>query len=196
MLRQADFTGRLNLADYLNRTGRTGEAAEVGTHRGEFAAAFLAWWQGKRLYCVDPWRPMPGYEDQARLLPGGGADRDADYAACRERLARFGGRAVLLRYASAEAAPMFAPESLDCVYLDGDHRPEQVAADLGAWWPVVRPGGVLAGHDFLSRAPYLAFEGVQPAVLDFAGRHGLDVLVVPEADPEFQPWSFLLEKPT
>jgi hypothetical protein len=39
--------------------------------------------------------------------------------------------------------------SLDFVYIDGNHRFEQVVADLAAWAPKVRPGGIVAGHDYL-----------------------------------------------
>jgi predicted O-methyltransferase YrrM len=190
MLRQADFVDRANLAGWLNRTGRTGEAVEVGTHRGVFAAAFLDAWEGQRLYCVDPWSVPPGYEGQVETLADSDGDRDRDFAGCREALARFGDRAVFIRETSAAAAPMFAPESLDLVYIDGDHREAAVAADLRAWWPRVRPGGVLAGHDFLCHGTDT--NGVQAAVLDFAAANGLDVWLVVEM--LCLPWSFLLEK--
>jgi predicted O-methyltransferase YrrM len=50
---------------------------------------------------------------------------------------------------SAEAATMFENGSLDFVYLDADHSFESAWQDLSVWYPKVRIGGILAGHDFL-----------------------------------------------
>jgi hypothetical protein len=36
----------------------------------------------------------------------------------------------------------------DLVFIDGDHSEQACGADIDAWQPLVRPGGVLAGHDF------------------------------------------------
>ena len=36
--------------------------------------------------------------------------------------------------------------SLDLVYVDGDHSYQGAASDIAAWWPNIRPGGVMAGH--------------------------------------------------
>lgn len=193
IIRQADFVDRNNFADFLNRRGLTGAAAEVGVHRGEWSRIFLDNWRGTVLHLIDPWTIPKGYESQAKLLPGFGEDRSVDLQMCREHLAPHGGRVAFVRTTSLEAAATFARESLDFVYVDGDHRYDRVTADLKAWWPKVRPGGILAGHDVLSSEPYSAYEEVQPAVLNFANDSGLDVYLVIEL--VFQPWSFLIEKP-
>lgn len=52
-----------------------------------------------------------------------------------------------VRMASVEAAATYADASLDAVFLDGAHDTDSVIADCQAWWPKVKPGGVLAGHD-------------------------------------------------
>lgn len=38
--------------------------------------------------------------------------------------------------------------SADFVFLDGDHSAETVAAEIAAYQPLIRPGGILAGHDY------------------------------------------------
>ncbi len=35
----------------------------------------------------------------------------------------------------------------DMVFIDGSHTHEDVAHDLDFWWPRLRPGGLLSGHD-------------------------------------------------
>jgi hypothetical protein len=52
-----------------------------------------------------------------------------------------------LRMTSVEAAATYPDGSLDVVFLDADHGTDAVIADCQAWWPKLRPGGILAGHD-------------------------------------------------
>jgi predicted O-methyltransferase YrrM len=69
------------------------------------------------------------------------------YEACRRLMASYSA-ARILRMKSVEAAEQFEPETLDLVFIDADHSEEAVTADIEAWWPLVRPGGYLTGHDY------------------------------------------------
>ena len=77
---------------------------------------------------------------------------------------------------SVTAAKWIGQGVLDLVFIDGDHSFEAVRDDLDAWWPTLRPGGTLAGHDYAIYSP-----GVVRAVLKFAAKQqamlflGLDV---------------------
>jgi hypothetical protein len=202
-IRQADFVDRNNFADFLNRRGLTGSAAEVGVHRGAFSEIFLDNWRGREMFLVDPWSIPEGYEEQAKLLSHYDGDRNKDLAHCLRLLKKHSDRTRYVRRRSLEASLQLTAERLklgldpdnflDFVYIDGDHRREEVEKDLSHWWQKVKPGGILAGHDVLSSEPYNAYEEVQPAVLGFAARQGLDVYLVIEI--QFQPWSFFIEKP-
>jgi hypothetical protein len=66
---------------------------------------------------------------------------------------------------STRAARLFPDESVAFGFIDGDHSYSSVTADLGAWWPKIRPGGLLAGHDYRQSLPWLL--GLTPAVHDF-----------------------------
>ncbi|CAE7710871.1 rlmJ [Symbiodinium sp. CCMP2456] len=59
------------------------------------------------------------------------------------------GRAEILNFDSAYAASQIADGELDFVYLDARHDFAGVVADIHAWWPKVRTGGIFAGHDFV-----------------------------------------------
>ena len=52
--------------------------------------------------------------------------------------------------------------SLDLVYIDADHEYESIKEDLLAWYPKVKPGGVLAGHD-------IEWPSVKQALTDVLG---------------------------
>ena len=49
---------------------------------------------------------------------------------------------------TSKAAALFENESLDWIYLDGDHRYDGVMKDLNAWWPKIKKGGFLSGDDY------------------------------------------------
>jgi len=54
----------------------------------------------------------------------------------------------VIRSDSVEAASLYEDNSLDFVLLDGGHSYEQVKADIIAWLPKVKIGGILAGDDY------------------------------------------------
>jgi len=65
------------------------------------------------------------------------------------------------KVASPAAAALFEDQSLDFVMIDGSHQYADVVADIAAWKPKIRKGGVLAGDDYnwsgVSRAVCEAF---------------------------------------
>lgn len=69
-----------------------------------------------------------------------------------------------VRMPSVEAAATYADGCLDAVFIDASHDYESVRADILAWRPKVRAGGILAGHDYGAGWP-----GVQQAVDELLG---------------------------
>ena len=70
---------------------------------------------------------------------------------------------------STRAARRFAPGSIDFAFIDAGHDYQSVLSDLAAWWPRVKPGGVLAGQDYADPG----WPEVMRAVHDFFGRTDL-----------------------
>ena len=170
MLCQVVLT-RADFATLCNLHGLLGTAVEVGVHRGEFAAGFLELWRGLRYIGVDPWRVLPAYSERLDHSESTSQDaREADYAAARRAIAPYAGRAELLRATSEEAAGAL-PDALHFVYIDAAHDLASVRHDIALWWPKVRPGGILAGHDYAN--PWAP--AVTVAVDEFAQAAGLTV---------------------
>jgi len=57
-------------------------------------------------------------------------------------------RTIFLNGTSWEMADLVSDKTLDIVYLDADHRYSSVYKDIIAWAPKIKPGGILAGHDY------------------------------------------------
>ena len=117
---------------------------EVGVYRGDHAANILKNLRLEMLHLVDPWLP---YVNEDTGLTDAESLHNDNYQTV---LSRFRGnpRVTVHRKTSIEAAQSFPEASLDFVYLDGDHSYEAVSEDLRAWWPKVKPFGVLGGDDF------------------------------------------------
>jgi hypothetical protein len=49
---------------------------------------------------------------------------------------------------SVDTAKMYIDQSLDFVYIDASHYYEEVMKDINAWFPKIKEGGVIAGHDY------------------------------------------------
>jgi hypothetical protein len=53
-----------------------------------------------------------------------------------------------IRLPSLEAVKLYEDNSLDFVFIDASHQYEDVKNDINAWYPKVKAGGILAGHDY------------------------------------------------
>lgn len=75
---------------------------------------------------------------------------------------------------SIKASKKFKNNSLDLVFIDGDHSYEACLRDIDAWYPKIKKGGILAGHNF-----ELRWFGVIKAVDErFSGIYKLNLATV------------------
>ena len=129
MKRRNDFT------EIINQRGYT-VAVEVGVGWGGFSELLLSSCSGITLYSVDPWSPQ------------GAEYRPESKEYTEARLSKYGERSKIMVMTSLSAAALIPDNSVDFVYIDGDHGGEAVSADCASWWPKIRSGGIMAGHDY------------------------------------------------
>lgn len=138
----------------LDMLPRASIGAEIGVHQGDFSEAILEVVAPSRLHLIDPWKhePSPLYQ---RALYGGRAEHGQDQMDERHAgvLARFddeirAGQVVVHRGQSADALAALPDDSLDWVYIDGNHLYEFVALDLELSLRKTRPGGLITGDDY------------------------------------------------
>src|SRR5690606_321584 len=126
--------------------------AEVGVWRGECSDYLLGMLPNLTLYMVDRWRPAdPGdpYHESGDSKAVTTQDEHDEARREAEAVARtHDPRGLILALDSIAASRIIDEGSLDFVFLDGDHTRAGVEADIAAWLPKVKSGGVLAGHDY------------------------------------------------
>jgi len=147
--------------------------AEVGCAECLFSLD-IAEWGVSKLYLVDLWESHPEFPGDA------GNDQEwhnKNYNDGKARLAGFD-NVEFLRGPSTAMAQYVKDASLDLVYIDACHSYDCVRADIEAWRPKVKPGGVMAFHDVLSME-----YGVSHAVYEFAAQIGCAVNIIPENQP-------------
>ena len=158
-----------------------GICAEIGVWKGDFSQRILDAVDPAELHLIDPWRSMQGhaYDDAwyGGRLEHGQRDADAVHRGVLGRfaLAREQGIVQVHRLPSTDAAPHFPDAYFHFVYIDGNHYEEYVRADLAAWAPKVRPGGILGGDDYGLEGWW--DDGVTRAVDEFV-RSGAAALVM------------------
>ena len=163
--------------------------AEIGVAHGEFSSLILRDADPERLHLIDPWAHQDdaGYSRDPNNVSD--AEQDERYGQVRARFSDeiASGRVVLHRSRSTDAARTFAPSCFDWVYLDAMHTHEAVLADLRAFAPLVRPDGLICGHDYANHpSARAAGFGVVEAVNRFvAERGGAFVALTDEAFPTY-----------
>lgn len=186
---------RADLGRWMQDLKFGGAGVELGVQAGAFAEILLDTWPNcSMLHLVDPWKQQSAYVDVANV-----DDRAQErlMAETGTRLARFKGRFRMVRALSYEAVEGFEDGSLDFVYVDAVHDYEGCLRDLCDWWPKLRAGGVLAGHDFLDGALPEGLFGVRSAVDRFATAVNRQVFVTqgwPEVDSREEWASFFMAK--
>jgi hypothetical protein len=130
---------------------------EIGVSRGENTLSILKELKVIKLFLVDPY--MPFSEDRIPRNHG-------DYKESTiHRLANYPQVRWILK-TSAEAAPEIN-ESLDFIYIDGNHTYEYVKNDIELYYPKVKSHGVIGGHDYTNNS-----RGVIRALDEFVKTHG------------------------
>ena len=144
---------------------------EIGVAGGEHALSLLKTLHIAKLYLIDPYEM---YESYTEGVAHYGIDQkpliETENLA-RNLLGPYSKKLVWIKNFSSEAVNEI-DELVDFVYIDGNHQEEFVIEDIENYFPLVRQGGILGGHDF-----YNGFQrehdGVVNSVTSFVSRNSL-----------------------
>jgi GT2 family glycosyltransferase len=73
---------------------------------------------------------------------------------------------------SVLASNEFQNDFFDFIFIDASHKYEDIKNDLNVWYPKVKQGGILAGHDYQAY-----WEEVQRAVNEFVSENNLSIRI-------------------
>lgn len=152
-----------NRQDFPNLFASLGASsvAEIGVAAGRFSKVLLSTPSLTKLYLIDNWKNDRGEINKPQALELAASNPDI---------------IAVIEKSSEEAATMFEPNSIDCVYLDAMHDYDSVSRDIALWWPIAKL--CLAGHDYSLWNPATKQPiGVMLAVEEFAHRELLEVCV-------------------
>ena len=147
--------------------------AEIGVGYGHNSYNILANLPVKKHYCIDPYLD---YKEHAVVNQG---VQDRNYKEVTEYLVgKFGNKVKFIREKSQEAVGLFPDDVLDVLYIDGNHWYEYIKKDIELFYPKIKTGGVIGGHDFC--ATYgndIGNAEVCRAVIDFIDNNNLNNLL-------------------
>lgn len=138
--------------------------AEVGSWHGRSTRAFADnIVPGGVVYAIDTWKGSPEIASELRGMPPDWALEQfrANLSDCPN--------VTVVQRPSQEAAVSWQDPLLDLVFIDADHSYAHCRADILAWRPLLRPGGILCGHDYAQ-----GWDGVIRAVNELVpgAKHG------------------------
>ena len=142
---------------------------EVGVKNGSHAQNILDNLIVKHLYLIDSWVP---YIEEGKII----YDPPVYYD---HVVKKFGDNPhiEIIRTSSCKAAKGIPDKHLDFVYIDGCHQYEYVYSDIAAWFPKLKVGGVLSGHDY-----GIKWGSVNEAVNDYFSSLPHEIHSSPESD--------------
>lgn len=135
---------------YLSKLEPPIIGVEIGVWKGENAKNILSIECISKLYMIDPYLAYKDYTSKERSV----------YKICNQQqydevyndiystfTKAYGNRIEFLRYMSNDAVNKI-PDNLAFVYIDGNHTKEYLQTDLKLYYPKIRKGGIISGHDY------------------------------------------------
>jgi hypothetical protein len=176
---QSDFKHRIfprpfeRLSNLRDRGGLVG--IEIGVAGGEHALSLLKNLNIKKLYLIDPYQLYEEYNEGKIHYGVDQLSLDQTEINCRNLLKDFEKNLVWIKKLSSDAISDLT-ENVDFVYIDGNHQEQYVVEDIDNYFSVLKPSGVIGGHDY-----YNGFQrehdGVVNAVTNFVERSGYQLRV-------------------
>jgi hypothetical protein len=126
---------RIDFATFLYEYGyRVG--VEIGVNRGEYGIELCK--AGLKMYGIDSYTRYDAYKGEGMYV--------SHYEEARKNLKDYD--YTIINKFSADALSDFEDNSLDFVYIDGNHTMPYVSQDIFGWERKVRRGGIISGHDY------------------------------------------------
>jgi hypothetical protein len=119
---------------------------------GQTCSRLLAARPQLHLILVDRWeppKPNDSYATSGAKIAAHPQSRHTEaYNRTMKSIAPYMDRVLILKGDSVPMAENIEDNSIDFVFIDGDHSEEGVSKDIKAYLPKIKKGGFLSGHDW------------------------------------------------
>lgn len=133
--------GRVQMADLFHELGFK-KGVEIGVRDGTYSEILCKAIPDVKLYGIDPYTRIRGYRDITRQETFDTYEFEA-----HARLDKYPNY-HFVKELSMNVLHYFDDNSLDFVYIDGNHDFLNVTQDIDCWLKKVRPGGIISGDDY------------------------------------------------
>lgn len=139
--------------------------AEIGVGKGTHASFYLSELDIDFVFLIDPYT---AYEDCKKKFV---LEETRDWKKeTHVKLDKYNHKIKWIEEKTSDAVKFIADSSLDFAYIDANHTYESVAEDIRLYYPKVKKGGLLSGHDY-------DFEDVKKAVDKFIKKQDLKLYI-------------------
>lgn len=163
-----------NRLDIPRMSADGGTIVEVGVAAGNFTAYLADHYKGQ-VIAVDPYRTF-SKDEWKDCINSNNQSLEVMYQGAKKALSSKP-NVTLMRMTSLQAAATFPDDKFESVFIDGNHMYEACKDDMNAWWPKVKKGGFLCGHDYTAEdevvTPHVTL-GVGKAVREFCKVNNLE----------------------
>lgn len=162
------FSRRNHLLQYCkNFIPEKSTVSEVGVAEGFFSQTILDTLSPQKMYLVDLYEHNSPHHEY---------NRTNHYSYI---INKFGNndKISIMKGLSWECLDKLPSESLDFIYIDGDHSYESVKKDIVAAYRIIKSGGIIQFNDYTTFSPVENMRyGVLHAVNEFLQTHNVEVL--------------------
>ena len=154
---------------------------EIGVEKGKNAQTMFEIIPNHKLFGVEPYKLHPQASFAYHAAIRNWNDQYQNHCK-RQCLKRMKGRNFeLFEGFSEDAVNKVEDNSLDFVYLDGDHSYDFVMQDMIIWGRKIRKGGIISGHDYYyDKSPSARRAKVTQAINDYTRVHNIEFYVTSE----------------
>jgi len=144
--------------------------AEIGVHAGKNSLSMMKNLDIKMLYGIDPYVVYDGYVEECyeQTQKAFNSTKQQAYDKLRNYMEHY---TFVTKFSNDAVNDV--PDELDFVYVDGNHEYSYVKDDIKNWYPKIKKGGVIGGHNYFDMTD--EHFGVHKAVNEFSVNNNIDL---------------------
>lgn len=158
--------------EFYKKLPQNGIIAEIGVWQCKNAKKLYEYCKPSEMVLVDIWKTIKKRGDEknrSKQIWEQYYQKALGFAKSHDNI-------TVIRGESVKTSKTFEDHYFDIIYIDAGHSYESCLADLNAWYPKIKPGGILCGHDYNENKSKRY--GVVKAVDEFKKKNNLEIFML------------------